>query len=146
MWATVQKFVGTTLLAGLFAVGVHAAETNCDICGMKIPDRAKNLMVLMKNEPGAKPLHVCSLGCARKARKHDSTFIRAEIADFNRPESMLAGDKAYFLIQSAKIQSDMGEMAMAPYVAGFKTRKEAETAKAKYGDGLVVEGLENVLK
>lgn len=146
MWATFQRFVGPPLLAGLIAVAVHAAETNCDICGMKIPGRARNHMVLMKSEPGEKSLHVCSLGCARKARKHDPKFTRAEIADFHRPESMLAGDKAYLLIRSEKIKADMGEMAMAPYVAGFRTKKEAEAARAKYGDGVVVEGVENLFK
>jgi len=142
------KRLSVALFAGLitFAMNVSAAGFRCDICGMTIPDRARNHVTLTSAESEAKQLHVCSLSCVKKARKHDPKLSKAEIADFHHPETMLSGDRAFFLIQSQKIKADMGEMAMSPYVAGFKTKKEAEAAKAKYGDGVVVQGTENAFK
>lgn len=142
------KRASTAAVIGMLtlAVSAWAAEIHCDICGMTIPERARNHVVLKSAEPNAKVMHLCSLSCVRKARKHDPKLSKAEIADFNRPEAMLPGDKAFFLIQSQKIKADMGEMAMAPYVVGFRTKQEAEAAKAKYGDGIVVEGAENAFK
>ena len=136
------------LVALLLAIAsaASAAEIHCDICGMTIPDHAKNHLLLKTGAADAKQLHVCSLSCVRKARKHDSTLTQSAIADFNHSDSMLPGEKAFVLIQSQKIRADMGEMAMPPFAAGFRTRREAEAAREKYGDGAVVEGLENAFK
>ena len=37
-------------------------------------------------------------------------------------------------------------MAMPPIAAAFATKKEADVAQKKYGDGTVVLGLENALQ
>ena len=133
-------------LALVISVSAWAVDTHCDVCGMSIPDHARNHLVLKAADPAAKELHVCSVPCARKARKHDQSLSRIDIADFNHPESFLSGERAFVLIQSRKVKADLGELTMPPYVVGFGTKKEAEAAQAKYGDGTVVEGIEGALK
>lgn len=134
--------VFVTFLKGIAA---QAAELKCDVCGMQISEHGRN-HVILKSISGKKSQHVCSPICARKLRKYDADYAKAEVTDFNHTEKMLQGDKAYFLIQSSKIKSDMGENVMAPYAAAFSTKEEADVAQKKYGDGVVVKGADNAFK
>ena len=132
-------------LSFFFSPLANASELKCEVCGMPIGLHGRNRIVLL--EPtGKKPLHVCSPTCARKMRKYDANYSKAEVTDFNRPEKMLQGDRAYFLIQSSKIKSGMGENVMSPYAAAFSTKEEADAAQKKYGDGVVVKGADNAFK
>ncbi len=136
-----------SLLIGFFlCLSSWAAELKCDVCGMPIHDHGRNHVVLSGDSSDLKPMHVCSPACAKKVRKHDAKYSKAEVTDFNHPDKTIPGDKAYFLIQSSKIKSDMGADVMAPFAAAFATKEEAEAAKAKYGDGVVVQGAENAFK
>lgn len=139
------SFIIFLMLTGL----AFAAQTrNCDVCGMIIPEKAKNHIILKNEDSNKKSLHVCSFGCVRKGQKYDSKYTRIEVANFNQPDQFLASDKAFFLIKikSEKIKSDLGNFVMPPYFGAFKTQKETEAAKEKYGDGAVVEGIENAMK
>lgn len=144
MFSQFKNHWSAWIVSVLFAVSAWAADTRCDICGMAIPDHARNHLILKSTH--AKEFHTCSLSCVRKAKRHDPTLSQAEVVDFNHPEKWLSGEKAFFLIQSEKIKVDLGEMAMPPYIAAFRTQKEAEAARVKYGEGRVVQGLENALK
>ncbi|MGK5086970.1 nitrous oxide reductase accessory protein NosL [Bdellovibrionota bacterium FG-2] len=139
-----RPLLALTLMS--LSIAVWASDNHCDVCGMIIPEHAKNHIVLHGSDSSAKGYHICSASCARKIRKNDPKLSKSEVADFNHPDSFLSGNKAFFLIQSQNIKSDMGEMAMPPLIAGFQTKKEAEAARTKYGDGVVVEGFENALK
>ncbi|MCM2279876.1 MAG: nitrous oxide reductase accessory protein NosL [Oligoflexia bacterium] len=123
-----------------------AAQLHCDVCGMTIPEKARHYIMLKAPAGAPKPLHVCSASCLKKAKKGEPKYTQADFADFNHPEKFVSGDKAFFLIKSSKIKADLGEMAMPPYIGAFSTKAEAEAAKAKYGDGEVVQGLESALK
>ena len=79
-------------------------------------------------------------------RKYDSSYSQVQVIDFNHPDKIIQGDKAYFLIQSSKIRPDMGENVMAPYAGAFGSKEEADAAQKKYGDGVVVKGADNAFK
>lgn len=137
------SFVIFLMLTGL----AFAAQTrNCDVCGMIIPEKARNHVVLKNEDSNKKSLHVCSFGCVQKGQKYDSKYKIIEVANFNQPDQFLDADQAFFLIKSKKIKPDLGNFVMPPYFGAFKTQKEAEAAKEKYGDGAVVEGIENAMK
>lgn len=122
------------------------ADIKCDVCHMTIPQNARHHIILKNDNPAKTPLHICSLSCVLKARKFDSKYSKIDIADFNHPEKFLNGETAFFLIKSSKIKSDLGEMAMPPYLAAFATKEEAKSVHTKYGDGEVTQGFESVLK
>jgi hypothetical protein len=131
----------------LFQSITWAGEMRCDGCGMSIPEHAKNHIVLKSGaDKKAQPLHVCSLGCIKLAQKKNPTFQSAEFANFNQPDQFLKGDQAFFLKGSEKIKADMGDRVMPPLLGAFKTKKDADAAHKKYGDGQVVKGIENVQK
>lgn len=129
----------------LCSISAIAQDLHCDICGMKIAANSKNHLVL-QGGAGSKEYHLCSVSCVRKARKYDPKLSEIKIVDFNRPETFIEGKKAFFLIESQKIKTELGEMAMPPFVVGFRSKNEAEVVQAKYGDGWVVEGVENAIK
>lgn len=144
------KRFGVILILGIsFSFFVQAADFKCDICGMPINEHGRNHIILRSSSPNNdtdKPMHVCSPSCAHKLQKHAVQYCKAEVTDFNHPDKILSGDVAYFLIQSSKIKSDMGANVMAPYAAAFSTKEEAEAAKKRYGDGIVVQGSANAFK
>lgn len=113
---------------------------------MKIPDGVRIHLILKSGAPGAEPRHLCSLSCAKKLRKHDPSLTRAEVVDFNHPDRFLASDQVFLLIGTDKLRGDVGGGVMAPYAAGFGTREEAEAQRRKYGEGQIIQGLENLLK
>ncbi|MEK6704174.1 MAG: hypothetical protein AABZ06_00125 [Bdellovibrionota bacterium] len=118
-----------------------AGDHKCGVCNMKIGEQSKHHVVL-SDEAGSKaPLHVCSLSCVNKARKHDSGYSKSQVSDFNNPEKLLPGEDAFFLMKSEKIKQDLDDMAMPPFFGAFKTKAEADAAKKKYGDGVIVKGL-----
>ncbi|MBI2521874.1 MAG: hypothetical protein HYV97_15770 [Bdellovibrio sp.] len=138
----------TAFLLGIsvIACSAMAAGRVCSVCGMPLAEHAKNLFVL-QTEPAAKePLHVCAISCLKKAVKHDPRYKKIEVADFNHPEKLLAGDKAFFLLKSTKIKADIGENVMAPYFGAFATEAEALEAQKKYGEGVILQGVENAIK
>lgn len=137
------SFVIFLMLTGL---AFTAQTRNCDVCGMMIAEKAKNHIVLKNEDSNKKSLHVCSFGCLRKGQKYDSKYRKIEVSNFNQPDQFLPADKAFFLIKSEKIKPDLGNFVMPPYFGAFKTQKEAVAAKEKYGDGAVVEGIENAMK
>lgn len=142
------KILVLSLLLGVFYVNsaLLAADVDCDVCGMKIEQKGRN-HILLKNEVATqKTLHVCSIPCLQKARKHDSKYTKMEMVDFNNSEKWISGEKAFFLIKSKKIKVALGEMVMPPYIGAFATKKEANTALQKYNDGTLVQGFENALK
>lgn len=139
---TLTLTVVFSVLAFLITTSVIAADLKCGICGMKIPENAKNHIILKHD---SQTLHICSPVCALKAKKYDSKFTQADIADFNHPEHMLSGTKVSCLVKSEKIKEDIGSLAMAPHLACFVSKNEAEVAQKKYGDGTVIEGFENAL-
>lgn len=143
----IKHMMVVLVIAGLSQWVIAATEMHCDICGMIIPDKAKNHIVLKKeNDKNAKVYHVCSKICLVTAKKNNPDHKKIEMVDFNHPEKFINGEKAFVLKGSEKIKADIGEMAMAPYLGAFSTKKEAEAAQKKYGDGHVVEGVENALK
>ncbi len=123
-----------------------AADFKCSVCSMKIPEHAKNHILLRNQDPHLSPLHVCSIFCAKKAKKYDPKYSKAEVTDFNHPDKTLSAEKAFFLKKSEKIKADLGELAMSPYWGAFSTKAEAQAAQKKYGDGEVVLGFEEALK
>lgn len=125
---------------------VFASEIKCGICSMKISEQSRNHIILKSEISGKEPLHVCSLSCVHKARKYDAKYTKSEVSDFNHPEKFLPGEKAFFLVQSKKIKTDLGAMAMVPYFGAFDKKEEADSAQKKYGDGIVVQGIENALE
>lgn len=138
-----KYFIAMTLLA---QGALWAAEMRCDVCGMSIPEHAKNHIVLETPVKGGKMMHVCSVSCLKKGMKHNPDMKKTEFANFNKPDQFLDGDRAFFLKGSDKIKSDIGEMAMPPYLGAYETKKDADAARAKYGEGSVVQGVENALK
>lgn len=146
-WLTaVKRFCISITFGIIFSLLAHAADLKCDVCGMPISEHGCNLVTLSSSAAGDKPMHVCSPTCAHKLQKHAPQYSKAEVTDFNHTEKVLTGDKAYFLMQSSKIKSEMGPNVMAPYAAAFATKEEAEAAKAKYGDGVVVQGSDDAFK
>lgn len=144
---TALKGFCTALVFGLFfSPMTQAAELKCDVCGMPIRENGRNLIVLRNNSQNTKSMHSCSPICAHKLQKYSPEYNKVEVRNFNHTGEVLSGDKAYFLIQSAKIKSDMGENVMAPYAAAFNTKEEAEAAQKKYGDGVIVKGAINAFK
>ena len=133
------------LLVDFVPLFAGAGELHCGVCGMTLPENAKNHIIL-KSKGKKEPLHVCSPSCAHKAKKYDPSLTEADVVDFDHPGKSLDGNKAFFLIKSEKIKTDMGEMAMAPYAAAFGTKEEALAAQKKYGDGKVVQGLKEAFK
>lgn len=123
-----------------------AGEFKCQVCNMRIPEGSRHHIVLKHEVSAKEPLHVCSLSCVFKARKHDPKYAKVEVADFAHPEKFIAGEKAFMLIKTGKIKDDLDSMVMPPYFAAFPTRADAEKAKARYGEGIIVEGFENALK
>ncbi|HAZ14661.1 MAG: hypothetical protein A2X86_06235 [Bdellovibrionales bacterium GWA2_49_15] len=138
----------TALLFGcvLFTCSALGAGMTCSVCGMPVAESAKNHLMLQSESATKAPMHVCALSCLKKVVKHDSSYKKIEVADFNHPEKLLPGDKAFFLLKSTKIKSDIGENVMPPYFGAFATEDEAKTAQAKYGEGLIVQGVENAIK
>lgn len=136
---SIMTFSALSLLA-------WAGEQICQVCNMKIPEGSRHHIILKSEIPAKAPLHVCSISCVLKARKHDPKYVKVEVADFNHPEKFLRGEKAFVLIKTDKIKEDLDSMAMPPYFAAFPTKADAEKAKAKYGEGSIVEGFENALK
>lgn len=140
------KNIGIVVFCSLIVNSIAvASEFKCQVCGMSIKEHGRN-HILLRNGTQKKSLHVCSASCAKKMRKYDSSYSDVQVTNFNHPEKMLQGDKAYFLIQSSKIKSDMGENVMAPYAAAFSTKEEADAAQKKYGDGVVLKGADNAFK
>ena len=141
---SLSAFFFPLFIGFLITLSSIAAGLKCEICGMLIEENGRNHIHLEhESKPG---LHVCSPTCASKARKYDAKFNKSEVRNFNKPEQVLVGEQAFFLAKSEKIKADMGKLAMAPYLAAFATKTKAEAAQKKYGDGQVVEGLENALK
>ncbi|MEK6623322.1 MAG: nitrous oxide reductase accessory protein NosL [Bdellovibrionota bacterium] len=138
----------TTLFFGffLFACSALAAGTVCSVCGMPLAEHAKNRIVVQTETASKEPLHMCALSCLKKTIKHDPRYTKIQVADFNHPDKLIAGDKAFFLLKSTKIKTDIGENVMAPYFGAFATEEEAQTAQKKYGEGVVLQGVENALK
>ncbi len=128
-----------------FYMTLIAAETSCHVCSMKILDTSRQHF-LVQETAGKEPLHVCSVTCLHKFKKFNPKISNIEISNFNDPSKFLKADKTFFLVKSEKIKEDMGSMAMPPIAAAFATKKEAETAQKKYGDGTIVLGLEEALK
>lgn len=138
---------GLGLLAGmLFCFAAFAKTLTCDVCGMYVAEHARNHVAFHTSSTADKAMHVCSPSCAHKFRKHSPNYSQVEVTNFNHPEKTLDGSKAFFLIQSSKIKADMGENVMAPYAAAFVSQEEADAAKVKYGDGVVVQGSESAFK
>ena len=143
-----KKIFWMTLLICLFILHppIWTANLNCDVCGMTLSENAKNHIVLKNEAVEKNTLHVCSFTCFLKAKKNAPKYSKVEISDFNNPGKFLDADKAFFLVKSAKIKKDLGELVMPPYFGAFATKQLAETAKAKYGDGIVVRGIDNAAK
>lgn len=141
----------------MLSSALWAADTKCSVCGMKIAEISRNHIILMneslqkeaqkeaQKETQKEILHVCSLSCVHKVRKHDTRYSNASVADFNHPESYIDADQAFFLIQSKKIKADLDATVMPPYFGAFKTLEEAQAALKKYGDGQIVQGLNNAV-
>ena len=125
---------------------VFAAETRCNVCSMNISENSRQHFVVREESLGKEPLHVCSVICLRKIKQFNSKISNIETSLFNDPLKFAKSDKAFFLVKSEKVKSDAGPMAMPPIAAAFATKKEADVAQKKYGDGTVVLGLENALQ
>ena len=144
---SVKKFFNIFLILlslQISAISVFAAELKCAVCGMPISDHAKNHILMNGNDKA--PMHVCSLSCVKKTLKHDSNYTKVEVADFNDPEKMISADAAFFLIKSENIKSDLGDKVMGPYFGAFSSQAEATAAQKKYGDGSVIQGIQNAIK
>lgn len=154
MWIDGKIMKKSKLLLGFFFISFFAwnilalaSDTHCEVCHMLIPQNARSHVVLATGKSHEDPhLHVCSVSCVAKAKKNGFKYTRVEIIDFNHPEKFLDGHKAFFIVNSKKIKADMGDMAMPPYFAAFATKKEAEAAQKKYGDGALAQGFEEALK
>jgi len=134
-----------SILVVVFCVFARGDSLKCSACNMTIPDKARNHIILTSEDASKPPLHVCSLSCALKARKYDSKYSKVKVVDFNRPEELISGDRAYFLLKSSKIKGDLGELAMPPYFGAFEKESEVQAAIKKYGDGVVVQGFEKAI-
>ena len=136
---------GLGILLWILCASALASETACDVCSMKISENSRQHFLVQAPALAKKPLHVCSVICLRKINTSlkPSTI---EVSEFNHPQKFLKADKAFFLVKSEKIKGDAGPLAMPPIVAAFATKKEAESAQKKYGDGHIVLGLENALQ
>lgn len=132
---------------GLFlAPPLYAEGQKCAICNMPLEKHAKNDISALSRDPTKPAMHLCSLPCLKKLLNHDPSYQTIEVADFNHPDRRIPGDKAFFLIKSEKIKSDITGPVMGPYFGAFASREDAETAKKKYSEGLVVEGISNAIK
>jgi len=140
-----RSFISLAAMFSIFlSIKSFALELKCAVCGMPLEDHSKNHITLKGKDKAT--MHVCSLSCTKKAMKHDSGLNEVEVVDFNHAEKTLKGDSAFFLIKSEKIKSDLGDKVMGPYFGAFATQTEADTAQKKYGDGVVVVGIQNAIK
>ncbi|MBI3017167.1 MAG: nitrous oxide reductase accessory protein NosL [Deltaproteobacteria bacterium] len=134
------------ILTICFYTTVFTAETRCNVCSMNISQNSRQHFVVQEESLGKEPFHVCSVICLRKLKQFNSKLSNIEVALFNDPLKFIKSEKAFFLVKSEKIKADAGPMAMPPIAAAFATKKEADTAQKKYGDGTVVLGFENALQ
>ena len=95
-------FLISFLAIFLSSVG-WAKDLDCQVCGMKIGEKAPNHFVL-KKEKGSDSLHVCSIPCVQKGRKNAPGYIKTEVSDFNHPGKLLDGNRAFFLVKSKNIK------------------------------------------
>ncbi len=129
-----------------FGMGTLAADLHCDVCSMKILESSSQHFLIKAASSEKKPLHVCSVTCLHKMKSTNSELGKVEITSFKSPQRGLPAEKAFFLVKSENVKKDVDSMTMPPLIAAFSTKKEAEDAQKKYGDGIVVSGIENVLK
>lgn len=134
-----------TSLMLILSVTARAAELACAACGMTIVEKSREHIIFHKPD-SKEEVHVCSLGCAIKMRKY-STDGTIEVINFADPTQRLQASQAFFILKSNKLENELrSESQMPPFFAAFATKKEAEERRAKLGDGIIVQGFENLPK
>ena len=133
----------TTLFFGffLFACSALAAGTVCSVCGMPLAEHAK--IGLVQTETASKNLYICPF-LSQKTIKHDPRYTKIQVADFNHPDKLIAGDKAFFLLKHKKSRQTL-EKTMAPYFGALPQKKRPDSPKEIWGR-VVIQGVENALK